>query len=125
MMSSIGERMVKVFAGPLARGVGLQAHAPLHKPRNVARDHVDLQVDRLPGLERGRRWSPAVCGMMLTPNLPPRSSTSLTVSETPSTATEPFSAMAGPARIGRCDVDPVIIALRAIDSDLADAVDVP
>ena len=64
----------------------------LGKPRGVARHLIDLDVH---GVVLARRSAnvvtASVCGMISTENLPP--STALTVSETPSSATEPFGAM--------------------------------
>ncbi len=64
---------------------------PFDQPRDVAGQQIDFEIDLLPGFERAEGRDLGVCGMMLTPKRVP--STSLTVSETPSSATEPLGAM--------------------------------
>ena len=60
------------------------------EPLDVLREHVDLEVDLVAGLEARRGSSPRACaGSSATAK--PSSSSAATVSETPSTAIEPFS----------------------------------
>ena len=63
-----------------------------------------------------------VCGMMFTPKM--SSSTSLTVSDTPSTVIEPFGAMKRCSGAGRADGDPVRAALVVDRDHLPHPVDV-
>ena len=90
MISSIGERK------PLPSAVcgRLQAvlhDRQLHGARDVAGEHVDLQVDPVARLFGAQVVWVKVWGMILMPKR--FCSTSLTVSEMPSSATEPLEAM--------------------------------
>src|SRR5262249_57206678 len=67
---------------------GLRA---LHQPRRIAGHQVDLEIDRVAGAEPAERRGLERMRMISTENASP--ATSLMVSDTPSSATEPFVAM--------------------------------
>ena len=93
----------------------------------IAREHVDLEIDRLARVASSPNVvTAAVCGMMLSANSTPvvGVATSLTVSETPSTVIEPLGARRARARGRRAIVDARANRLpRRTLGHLADAVD--
>ena len=94
----------------------------LRKARDIARQHVDFNVDRI----ARPRMSPqvvtaCVCGMMLTPKSSP--STSFTVSDVPSRATEPLGAMKRASVAGTRNRNAARLAFRRDRDDFANAID--
>ena len=79
-------------------GLQVLAFLELRQPRDVARQHVDLDVHRVAGRSEPKLVTEAVCGMMFTPKV--SSATSLTVNDTPSTAMLPLTAMKRARAVG-------------------------
>ena len=76
------------------RASGLRHASAPQQPLDVLGEHVDLEVDRVPRARAPSVVARSVLGIRLTSNQGSGSSaalTALTVSETPSTAIEPFS----------------------------------
>ena len=121
MISSIGE--IARFSSSTGGQVGRHYLPRLHSRARIARQHVDLEIDLGARLQPAKVVTSQVCGMISTPKT--SSSTSLTVSDTPSTAIEPFGAMKR-AAAGRADADAVRRPSPSVvtDSTSPDAIDV-
>ena len=93
----VQSRSLRVELNPSrGRAFGLRPSAfaalpRLDQPRRVARHLVDLDVDRVARIALAQVVTSSVCGISRTSNSSP--STALTVSDAPSSATEPLTAM--------------------------------
>ena len=95
-------------------------------PIDIAREHVNFDIELSPGAISPSVVCCAVWGMMLTEKwvVPSSASrTSLTVSDTPSSAIEPFGAIIGAERARHADADARRIAFGTDADDLGDRID--
>ena len=104
---------------PSKRARGEQgSYCALQQTRGVTRHGVDFEIDVVARPQARRRSSPvSVCGMISTVKVSP--STALTVSETPSSATEPLGAMKRASSAGARSVKRAISVMSSRVTTLA------